>query len=166
MSRAWLSAGLLGLALLSTAVVSQGSSRPAVQVPSLVLRAPHGEAALDSLRGQVVLVDFWASWCAPCEKSFPWLDAMQKRFGPRGFAVLAVSVDKSLNAADAFVARHPVSFRIAYDPAGRAATAFGVMGMPSTFLVGRDGTILARHVGFDPRRTSALETVIEEALAR
>ncbi len=158
----WPLAGLLLLALVPHA----GATKAPRQVPSLVLRTAKGAMALDSLRGHVVVVDFWASWCGPCHQSFPWLDSLQTRYRDRGVVVVGVSVDKSLDAADAFVAGHPAAFTVAYDPAGRAAEAFGVQGMPSTFLVGRDGTLLASHVGFDARKTAPFETALQEACAR
>ena len=154
-----------GLALAALAPAARASSRPAM-IPSLVLKTSTGQVALDSLRGKVVLVDFWASWCGPCHQSFPWLDAVQKRYADSGLVVVAVSVDKSLDAADAFLARHPGSMTVAYDPAGRAAQAFDVHGMPSTYLIGRDGSIRMSHVGFDPRKVGPLEAGIQEACRR
>jgi cytochrome c biogenesis protein CcmG/thiol:disulfide interchange protein DsbE len=155
---------LAGL-VLALVLVHPASARAALRdAPSLALRTAHGEVLLDSLRGRVVVVDFWASWCAPCQRSFPWLNSLLEHYRDRGLVVLGVSVDKSIDDADAFLAKHPASFTVAYDPAGRAAAAFAVQGMPSTFVVGRDGRIRASHVGFDPRKTGPFEAALQEAL--
>jgi cytochrome c biogenesis protein CcmG/thiol:disulfide interchange protein DsbE len=122
--------------------------------------------ASDSLRGKVVYVDFWASWCGPCRRSFPWLAGLQKKYGDQGFAVVAVNLDKTRDAADAFLEKLPAPFAIAYDPDGKAAAAFHVSAMPSSFLVGRDGTVLEAHTGFDPKRAAAIEKLVAEACAK
>jgi len=163
------SVSLLVLAVLALVTVLAPRTRAADAprpAPAIVVKTAHGAVALDSLRGKVVLVDFWASWCGPCHRSFPWLDAMQKKFKDQGLVVLAIDVDKDLDAADRFLAQHPSTCTIAYDPAGKAAEAFDVKGMPSTYLVGRDGLVRVRHVGFEPGKTAALETALQEACAR
>ncbi len=153
------------LALALAFVVAPARSAPPEKVPPLVVRTAHGAVALDSLQGQVVVLDFWASWCAPCHKSFPWLDGLQKKYAKQGLTVLAVNVDKNSDLADRFLAQHPVSFTIGYDPAGKAAGAMRVTGMPSTFVIGRDGTVRLRHVGFEANKTAPVEKAIEEAVA-
>lgn len=155
-----LAAAVLGLAL-ATVPLHAAAPEPA---PALVVRTAHGDVSLESLKGKVVVLDFWASWCAPCHQSFPWLDALQKRYADQGLVVLAVDVDKDSDLADRFVARHPVSFTIGYDPAGRAASAMKVSGMPSTFVIDRTGAVRMRHVGFDAKKTQPLQNAIEEAL--
>ena len=138
-----------------------GRAAPAFSLPG---RA--GTVSLDSLRGRVVYVDFWASWCEPCRRSFPWLNTLQERFADRGLTVIAVNLDKDRRAADAFLERFPAAFTVAYDPAGRTAEAYRVSVMPSSFLIGPTGTILSSHAGFDPRKTGAIEALIEEACPR
>jgi thiol-disulfide isomerase/thioredoxin len=155
---------MLGLLALPTLVPFTASAAPSRKALAITVTTAQGNVALESLRGKVVLVDFWASWCVPCHKSFPWLDAVQKKYAAQGLTVLAVNVDKERAAADGFLAQHPVSFTVGYDPSGKAAEAMHVSGMPSTFLVGRDGILLASHIGFDPKKTAAFEHAIEEAL--
>jgi len=113
-----------------------------------------------------VLVDFWASWCEPCRKSFPWMTQMNERYASKGLAIVAINLDKSRDAADAFLAEHPAPFEIAFDPAGDVAEAFRVRAMPTSFLVAPDGTVLRSHAGFDPHKAQALEASIREACAR
>lgn len=121
---------------------------------------------LDSLRGRVVYVDFWASWCDPCRKSFPWLQAMQAKYDSVGLTVVGVNLDKDHALSEAFLRQHPASFRIAYDPAGKVAEAYKIKVMPSSVLIGRDGTVIAMHTGFDAKQADAVEARIREALAR
>ena len=139
----------------------RGSPAPAFSLPG---RA--GTVSLDSLRGRVVYVDFWASWCAPCRRSFPWLSSLQERYASRGLTVVAIGLDKDRRAADAFLEEFPGAFLVAFDPAGRTAEAYRVSAMPSSFLIGPTGALLSSHAGFDPRKTGAIEALIEEACSK
>lgn len=122
--------------------------RPA---PAVRLAGADGQAvSLSDLRGKVVLVDFWASWCAPCRRSFPELNQLQDLFGSRGLQVVAINLDEQRKDADAFLAaQRPPTVTVVYDPRGASAKAFGVQAMPSSFLIGRDGTIRFTHSGFN-----------------
>ena len=165
--RHWLVARLLLLTLLLLPAAARSSAARAtaasLPAPRFTLKARTGTACLDSLRGKVVLVDFWASWCEPCHKSFPWLAAMQAKYGPRGLVVIAIGLDHDLDAADGFLAKHPAPFTVAFDPTGKTAEAYRVAGMPSTYLVDRDGRILRAHIGFVAGKTAEFEQQIEEA---
>ncbi|MFA7329655.1 MAG: TlpA disulfide reductase family protein [Candidatus Delongbacteria bacterium] len=137
-----------------------GQPAPEIQLPGLT-----GELSLAALRGQVVLVDFWASWCAPCAQSFPWLNELQQKYQAQGFRVLAVNVDKQRKKADAFLAQHPARFPVALDPAGTAAGRYELPGMPSSYLVDRAGVLRRLHTGFRPEETQELEAFIRTLLA-
>jgi len=150
-------------ALAAPAALAAKSSKPA---PSFSLPGRDGRpVASDSLRGKVVYVDFWASWCGPCRQSFPWLATLQKTYGAQGLEVVAIDLDKDRDDADKFLAEVPAPFTVAFDPAGKTAEAFHVTGMPSSFLLDRKGNILASHVGFDPKRAPAAEARVKEACA-
>ncbi|MGA7616349.1 MAG: TlpA disulfide reductase family protein [Thermoanaerobaculia bacterium] len=148
--------------------VSAFAAPPAASAtaPDFTLPSTSGTVSLHELRGKVVLVDFWASWCAPCRASFPWMSGMLQKYGSKGLAIVAVNLDKSRDHADDFLDRFPAPFRIAFDPAGRTAEAFHVEAMPSSFIIGRSGTILYEHQGFQPGQTAAVEDRIKEALAQ
>lgn len=103
---------------------------------------------LERYRGKVVVVDFWASWCGPCRQSFPWLNAMQEKYSERGLVVLGVNVDREHGDAERFLREVPAKFPIIYDPAGALAARYDVPGMPSSFVIGPNGEILNRHIGF------------------
>ena len=121
---------------------------------------------LAAYRGQVVYLDFWASWCGPCKQSFPFLDALAKKHGPAGFVVIAVNVDTDRRLAARFLNENPVSFKIVYDPEGELAERFKVSGMPMSFLIGRDGKTQFEHLGFrksdPPKRESTLLKMLAE----
>jgi cytochrome c biogenesis protein CcmG/thiol:disulfide interchange protein DsbE len=111
---------------------------------------------LTAFKGQVVYLDFWASWCAPCRESFPWMNGLQGELGAHGLVVIAVNVDRERADADRFLREHPAQFRIVYDPDGQLPEKYGVRGMPTSFLIDRDGHIQARHEGFLLRDRDAL----------
>lgn len=123
------------------------------------------EGTLPDMRGKVVLVDFWASWCAPCKKSFPVMKELHEKFSARGFVILAISVDEEKSEYEAFLKKAPVAFATVRDAAGKSAEAFGVDKMPTSFLIGADGKVAAIHSGFDgePTRKKYLQE-IETAL--
>jgi thiol-disulfide isomerase/thioredoxin len=138
----------------------------AARAPSFSLPGRGSETVvLDSLQAKVVLVDFWASWCVPCRSSFSWLNTMREKYGSKGLAIVAVNLDKDRAAADAFLVEHPASFLVAFDPKGKTADAYHVSAMPSSYLVSADGVLILRHQGFDPKKTSELETTIAQACA-
>jgi thiol-disulfide isomerase/thioredoxin len=155
-----------GFALAATSICPAAPATPAAAPRFVLPGRAAAPVALDSLRAKVVLVDFWASWCVPCRKSFPWMASLHDRYGAKGLSIVAINLDKERPDAESFLAKYPAPFTVAFDPAGKTAEAYGVRGMPTTVLVGPDGTILARHLGFDPRHTKELESLIEEACAR
>ena len=117
------------------------------------------------LSGRVVLVDFWASWCAPCKASFPALDDLQRTYAGRGFTVLAVSVDDDPRKMKDFLAAHPVAFPVVHDARQQLVAAAGIEAMPTSFLIDRAGTIRFAHAGFKPESTPAeLAAEIERLL--
>lgn len=153
------------LAAAAAVLLLAGSALAAQPAPDLVLETDEGPLALQDLAGQVVYVDFWASWCAPCRESFPWMNAMQARYGGKGLRIVAVNVDSDPELRRRFVERYPARFTIAYDPSGKAAERFHVKGMPSAYVIDRDGNVKAAHVGFREKDTAALEAMIASALA-
>jgi thiol-disulfide isomerase/thioredoxin len=102
----------------------------------------------EKLRGQVVLVDFWASWCAPCKASFPAMEALQQKNGERGLVVLAINVDESDATMQKFLKKSPVSFAVVRDAKHKLVAAADVATMPTSFLVDRAGKVRFVHTGF------------------
>jgi thiol-disulfide isomerase/thioredoxin len=120
---------------------------------------------LSGLRGKVVIVDFWASWCAPCRQSFPWLNEMQAKYRDRGLVVIGVNVDRERAEADRFLAQTPAEFKIVYDPEGALAARYQVPGMPSSYIIGRDGQQAGVHIGFRKGAREEREAELERLLA-
>lgn len=124
-----------------------------------------GEAFdLSVYRDKVVIVDFWASWCVPCRRSFPWLNDMQKKYGDDGLVVVGVNMDASADDAQAFLRDYPASFEIIFDPDGVLARQFDVSAMPSSYVVDRKGEIVANHLGFKVKMQDEYETIIRETI--
>jgi peroxiredoxin len=145
----------LALALLAGAVwVVFGSSRPPAVVgeghpaPDFTLPALDGaEVSLSSLRGRVVLLNFWATWCKPCEDEMPAMARLHAQLAGDGFELLAVSVDEGDEEVRAFRDRLGLRFPILRDPAKSAATAYQTFRFPESWLVDREGIVVARYVG-------------------
>lgn len=122
------------------------------------------EIDFDQYKGKVVYLDFWASWCGPCRESFPWMTAMQHRYGPQGFVVLAVNLDQEPELAKKFLTEFNVNFTVEYDATGKLAEQFGVETMPTSFLIDRDGKARAKHQGFHTDKTREYEQEITQLL--
>ena len=120
---------------------------------------------LGSLRGKVVLLDFWATWCVPCIDALPAYAELRDRHVSRGFEVVAVSVDQSVLDARTFIERRPQPYPVAYDEKGRLAAQLGVATLPSSFLIDQKGRIRHRYEGFDPKKLPELEARIEALLS-
>lgn len=110
------------------------------------------EKQVSQLKGKVVYVDFWASWCVPCRKSFPWMNEMQNKYSKQDFTILSVNLDAEPKLADKFLKETPAQFPIFYDPKGKVAKAFKLKGMPSSFLINKAGKIVSSHVGFTEKK--------------
>jgi cytochrome c biogenesis protein CcmG/thiol:disulfide interchange protein DsbE len=133
--------------------VEAGDKAPALSLPT----AKGDTVALEQLRGKVVYVDFWASWCGPCRRSFPFMNEMQAKYGPRGFTVVGVNVDKKRADADRFLAQVPATFTIVFDETGATPSAWAVKGMPSSYLVDGAGKVVFVERGFTDEHKAALE---------
>lgn len=135
---------------------------------ALTAAASDSADALDlaRFRGKVVLVDFWASWCEPCRQSFPWLNAMQDKYADRGLIVIGVNVDRERAAADRFLHDFPAQFQIVYDPAGTLAARYDLPGMPVSYVIGPNGDIVARHIGFRSGLRAQREAEVQQLLEK
>jgi len=144
--------------LLSFVLVCSALSATATDAPD-----PLG---LASLRGKVVLVDFWASWCEPCRHSFPWLNEMQAKYANHGLVVIGVNVDRERAQADRFLHDVPAQFRIVYDPAGTLASRYDLPGMPASYVIGPNGEVVQRHLGFRAALRAEREAELQKLLEK
>ena len=144
--------GSLPALLLLAAGLTTGATAPApAPAPDFSLRARNGgEVRLSSLQGQVVMINFWATWCGPCRQEMPLLEQLQAKYGPLGFTLLGVNVEPDSAAATAWLKGVPVSFPILFDTRNAVAESFGVQGMPSSVFVDRAGRIRHVHRGYKP----------------
>jgi thiol-disulfide isomerase/thioredoxin len=159
-TRGFLFACLLCLGFTGKALGVEAGSR----APEFALPGQQGTVHLSDAAGSIVYVDFWASWCGPCRQSFPWMNEIQQKYRAQGLKIIAVNVDAKNEDAKKFLAQNPASFTVAFDPKGATPGLYGVKGMPTSFLVGRDGKIIFRHQGFNPAEKSNLEKEIKAAL--
>jgi peroxiredoxin len=120
---------------------------------------------LKQFAGKVLYVDFWASWCAPCAKSFPFLNELHKKYQSRGLEVLAINLDEQPADAHAFLSAHPAEFAIASDLLAQCAENFGVEAMPSSYIIDRKGVIAHVHLGFKEQEAKEIDAVLEQLLA-
>jgi peroxiredoxin len=120
-----------------------------VQAPDFTLKSNSGEnMRLSDLRGQVVLLNFWASWCGPCRQEMPILNDIQKKYEPLGFTVLGVNVDLKTEKALHYLKDTPVNFPVLFDPKNIVSELYQVSAMPSTALIDRDGNVRFVHAGY------------------
>jgi thiol-disulfide isomerase/thioredoxin len=124
------------------------------------------EDALDlgEYEGKVVVLDFWASWCVPCRRSFPWMNEMQQKYGDAGLVIIGVNMDAEADEAAAFLRDYPAEFKIIYDPKGDLARQYEVIAMPSSYVIGRDGKQVAKHLGFKVKKQDEYEALLTETL--
>ncbi len=119
---------------------------------------------LSEYRGKVVVLDFWASWCVPCRRSFPWMNEMQQKYGDDGLVIIAVNLDNQSSDAQKFLQQYPAEFTISYDHDRQLVREYAVEAMPSSFLINRDGSLIERHLGFKSGKTDEYEAAIVAAL--
>ena len=126
--------------------------------------AASSDFGIDQYEGKVVVLDFWASWCVPCKRSFPWLNAMHEKYADEGLVIVGVNLDMERADAEQFLQEYPARFTIFYDESQHLARQFEVVAMPSSYVIGRNGKVIARHMGFKVKQQDEYESVIVDAL--
>lgn len=138
----------LAMLLFASLAVAADVSGPA---PDFTLKSRGGEnVRLSEQRGQVVMINFWASWCGPCRQEMPHLEALSKEFADYGFTLLGINVDEKREQADKLLAQIPVTFPILFDPASDVSRLYKVDAMPTTILIDRDGNLRHLHRAYRP----------------
>ncbi len=132
---------LLGAFLALAAPLKEGDPFPNLTQFGL-------EGVVPDIHGKVVIVDFFASWCHPCQESFPVMEELYKQYAGKGLVIIAVNVDKNKADMDDFLKTHPASFVILRDASNKLVSQVKIPTMPSSFLLDRDGKIHAFHRGF------------------
>lgn len=123
------------------------------------------EGTLPDHTGKVVLIDFWASWCAPCQQSFPALNELHQRYGSQEFVIIAINVDEKRAKMEAFLKNTPAKFAVVRDPRQKLVAEVDVQTMPASFLLDRSGRVRFTHNGYNGEPTKkAYVQQIEELL--
>ncbi len=139
---------VFGFLLLAWNVQAGTISGPAAD---FTLKSNSGKnIRLSDLRGQVVMINFWASWCGPCRQEMPILDDLYKRYSKLGFTLIGVNVEQDSSKANAYLKDIPVSFPILYDTANQTSKLYNVNAMPTTVMVDRNGNMRFIHHGYKP----------------
>jgi len=135
-------------------------------VPEFTVRTLGGDSASIAPGEPVTLLHVWATWCGPCDKEFPEIEALQKEFGPRGLRIVAVSVDEGDDdPVHEFVKAKGATFEIGRDPTGSVRRLYQGIGVPESYLISSDGKLLVRQFGAIPEGAEAMRAAIEKALS-
>lgn len=153
--------------LLSSWLASANARELSGPAPDFTLVTREGETVqLADLKGKVVMINFWASWCAPCRQEMPFLDEMYKDFKRAGFVLLGVNLDQNSAAAEKFLADVPVTFPVLMDPKGDVAKLYNNRAMPSSFFVDREGQLAYLHMGYRPGEEEKYRQTVRKLLAQ
>jgi len=143
----------------------RGEDAISIPLPLLENNKAGKKAEIDSYKGKLIYLDFWASWCGPCRKSLPILNEIRSQYASQGFEVIAINVDENLNDALKFLDKYPVDYPILLDPTGKSPQAYKVKGMPTAYLIDEKGTIIYKHIGFKTKDRKKIEQLINEHIA-
>ena len=143
-----IAARTLAALLVALPALAATSSEPA---PDFTLSARGGgQVSLSQFKGQVVMINFWATWCGPCRQEMPLLESIYKKYNKMGFVLLGVNVEPDPKAAEEWLKEVPVSFPILYDTDSKVSRLYKVNGMPSTVFIDRNGRLRVVHRGYKP----------------
>jgi peroxiredoxin len=152
---------LAACAVVASAVAAESSGA----APNFSLKSRSGDTvALTDLKGDVVMINFWATWCGPCRKEMPHLEALHQRYKDLGFTLLGVNVEDNQKGALKYLEETPVSFEILFDPANRVSALYDVVAMPTTIMVDRNGNVRYVHHGYQPGYENEYQTQIRALL--
>ena len=147
------------LLIFGAPVYADYPSAPKFQLPT-----NNGVLNSERLKGKLVYIDFWASWCRPCKDSFPWMIAMKEKFKNKPFEIIAINLDKDKKLADEFIASQNINFPIAFDPQAEVAEKYFIEGMPSSYLIDPQGNLRIRYTGFWNKSKDEKEKAISQLL--
>ena len=149
------------LAAPSAEALELGEAPPAIELPD----QSGATVSLPELEGKVVLVDFWASWCGPCRHEMPVLQALHQKYASEGLVIVGVNSDRNCMKMKNCLKRFPVTFRIVHDPKKKVAAAYEPSAMPTSYFIGRDGTLHYIHEGFREEDTAIIEAQLKALLS-
>jgi thiol-disulfide isomerase/thioredoxin len=153
-------------AILLSAIATSASAAETAPEFSLPAVNAEGNVKLSDFKGRVVYLDFWATWCPPCLKSFPWMNTLQDRYKEQGLSVVAVGVDRKRELIEEFLKQTQPTFTVVQDDKGEVAKAYKLRGMPTSYLIDREGNIVLTHMGFRTKDEEKLEAEIKSLLEK
>ena len=140
----------IGLAALMTSIGAMADIEVGA-APDFTLKSSSGEnLRLSEFRGEVVMINFWASWCGPCRQEMPLLEELYSQYKPMGFTILGVNVEEDSTQAKQMLQDAPVNFPVLFDNQSEVSKLYNVVAMPSTVIVDRDGNVRYLHQGYKP----------------
>jgi len=153
---------IMGSLLIAGTAYADIDTGPA---PDFTLKSQTGEnLRLSEFRGEVVMINFWASWCAPCCQEMPLLDELYQQYQPLGFTILGVNVEENSTQARQMLKKLPVNFPVLFDNKSDVSKLYNVVAMPSTVLVDRDGNIRYLHQGYKPGYEESYQQQVRELI--
>jgi peroxiredoxin len=144
---------LTTICLTGALLISAGSQAAAVggSAPDFTLKSNSGKnIKLNEYRGDVVMINFWASWCGPCRQEMPALEQLYSKYKDLGFVILGVNIDEDSSKAVSMLSKIPVSFPVLFDSSKKVSDMYGVSAMPTTYLLDRDGNLRYLHKAYKP----------------
>jgi thiol-disulfide isomerase/thioredoxin len=135
-------------------------------VPACTVTMIDGKKNLDlsQYKGKVLYVDFWASWCGPCAKSFPFLNEMHQQFKDKGLQIVGINLDEDMGDAKEFLTKYPPDFTVTADVSKQCAKDFDVKAMPSSYIIDRKGGVQNIHLGFRAGEAENIRLQVEKLL--
>jgi len=155
--------GLAGALLVASyaSALAPGDAPPAIDMPDQTDK----KVNLSALKGKVVVIDFWASWCGPCRQEMPVLEELYKKYAAQGLVIIGINIDSNSKKMNNFLKGTPVTFRIVHDRKLAVASKYEPETMPSSYFIGRDGKIRHVHEGFRKKDAAEIEARIKGLLA-
>ena len=138
----------------------------AQKAPGFTLPGQNKTIQLSKYKGKVVYLDFWASWCEPCKRSFPWMNELQTTYGDDGFKIIAVNLDTDRKDAEEFLKQMPAKFDVAFDRSGKTAEAYNLKAMPSSYLIDKNGRLVHKSLGYRVEEKKIVEKKIQKLVGK
>ena len=142
--------------------LSRGDNAPNFSLP--LLRSDQ-TITLDTYKGKVVYVDFWASWCIPCRRSFPFLNSLRQKYSEDQLEIIAINLEQETASALQFLAQYPANYPVAVGYNSQVSADYNIAAMPTAYLIGKDGTIRSKHLGFKDAHEDYLVAVIDKLVS-